>query len=73
MNLMYSCKKVAELLLLAQDEPLSLTQRAKLKLHLYRCANCTNFSEQLQSIGALVDDDTLFDQIDGVDNPASAQ
>jgi hypothetical protein len=56
MNLMCSCKKVAELLLLSQDKPLSFLQQAKLKMHLLRCGNCRNFDDQLHTIRKLVDD-----------------
>lgn len=56
MNLMYSCKKVAELLLLSQDEPLSFLQQAKLKIHLLGCGNCRNFDDQLHTIRELVND-----------------
>lgn len=61
MNLMYSCKKVAELLLLSQDEPLDLLQQAKLRMHLIGCRNCQNFEDQLNSIRDLVDDSYLLD------------
>ena len=61
MNLMCSCKKVAELLLLSQDKPLSFLQQAKLKMHLLRCGNCRNFDEQLHTIRELVDDTYVLD------------
>jgi|GEM_PF-1604199 len=61
MNLMYSCKKVAELLLLSQDEPLGILQRAKLKTHLLLCGNCRIFDAQLHTIRDLVKDPDLLD------------
>lgn len=63
MSLMYSCKKVAELLLQAQDEPLNLVQQAQLKMHLIGCGDCENFSNQLKSIRSLVDDTYLLDEL----------
>lgn len=71
MNLMYSCKKVAELLLLSQDEPLSFLQQAKLKMHLLGCSNCQNFDDQLRTIRELVHDTYLPDDsiVPGVRQP----
>ena len=54
MSLMYSCRKVAELLLLAQDEPLGILQQWQLRMHLTRCSNCRNFGEQLRELHELV-------------------
>lgn len=59
MSLMYSCRKVAELLLQAQDEPLGLLQQWQLRLHLTRCGNCRNFGEQLREMHELLADDAL--------------
>ena len=54
MRLMYSCRKVAELLLEAQDKPLGLYRRLQLKMHLSRCSDCTNFGQQIQGIRDLL-------------------
>lgn len=70
MSLMYSCRKVAELLLQAQDEPLTLMQQAQLKMHLIGCGDCTNFSNQLKSIRSLVDDTYFLDELATDDTPA---
>ncbi len=71
MNLMYSCKKVAELLLLSQDEPLGILQQTKLKMHLLRCGNCRNFGDQLRTIRELMNDTYLLDDsiVPGVRQP----
>ncbi|MDZ4146623.1 MAG: zf-HC2 domain-containing protein [Burkholderiales bacterium] len=67
MRLMYSCRKVAELLLEAQDEPLGLFQRLQLKVHLSRCSDCTNFGEQIQGIRDLLVAPDLSDLPDDSD------
>ncbi|PKO42820.1 MAG: hypothetical protein CVU30_09740 [Betaproteobacteria bacterium HGW-Betaproteobacteria-3] len=64
---MYSCRKVAELLLEAQDEPLGLFQRLQLKVHLNRCSDCTNFGEQIQGIRDLLVAPDLSDLPDDSD------
>ena len=62
MKLTYSCKKVAELLLQSQDEPLGIVQQAKLKVHLLCCGYCQNFGDQLRAIRELVSDPHLFEE-----------
>lgn len=72
MRLMYSCRKVAELLLEAQDQPLGLFQRLQLKVHLNRCSDCTNFGEQIQGIRDLLvapDPAELFEGSSVVNSP----
>lgn len=49
---MDSCKRVAELLSQRLDEPLSLIDEMKLRLHLSMCANCHNVDHQLKAIHA---------------------
>lgn len=44
---MMSCKKATELLSLSQDQKLSLTDQASLKIHIMMCSGCNNFSTQL--------------------------
>lgn len=53
MNLFHSCQKVAELLSQALDEPLSLTDRVNLQIHLAMCGNCRNVQEQMALLHAL--------------------
>jgi predicted anti-sigma-YlaC factor YlaD len=58
MNVLYSCQKVAELLSQAMDEPLTLTDRVRLQVHLTLCGNCRNVEEQLtmlRGLGASLD------------------
>jgi hypothetical protein len=52
MTWMDSCKRVAELLSQRLDEPLSLIEEMKLRLHLSMCANCHNVDEQLKGLRA---------------------
>lgn len=52
MTWMDSCKRVAELLSRRLDEPLSLIDEMKLRLHLSMCANCRNVEQQLKAIHA---------------------
>lgn len=54
MNLLRSCKKAAELITLAQDEPLSTLDRLRLKLHFSICGNCRNVEQQIAQIGLLM-------------------
>jgi hypothetical protein len=44
---MLSCKEATRLLSQAQDRPLSLGERVKLRLHLLVCTACTRFARQL--------------------------
>ena len=44
---MLSCKEATRRLSQAQDRPLSLGQRVKLRLHLLVCTACTRFARQL--------------------------
>lgn len=53
MNLMHSCKQVAELLSQQQDEPLNWFDAARLKVHLSMCGNCENVAQQLAQLQQL--------------------
>ena len=44
---MLSCREVTRLLSQAQDRPLALGERVKLRLHLVVCTACTRFERQL--------------------------
>jgi hypothetical protein len=44
---MLSCKEATRLLSQAQDRPLALGERVKLRLHLVVCTACTRFERQL--------------------------
>ena len=50
MNLMYSCRRVAELLSQRLDEPLGLLDEMRLKLHLSMCGNCGNVATQIEAL-----------------------
>ncbi|MHB1200090.1 MAG: zf-HC2 domain-containing protein [Polaromonas sp.] len=54
MNLAYSCKKAAELITLAQDEPLGTLDELRLKIHLSMCGNCRNVEQQIAQIGVMM-------------------
>jgi hypothetical protein len=53
MNLMYSCRRVAELISQSLDEPLGLIDRLRLRLHLKRCSNCGHVEQQLSVMAVL--------------------
>jgi Putative zinc-finger len=53
MNLMYSCRRVAELISQSLDEPLGLIDRLRLRMHLKRCSNCGQVERQLSGIKGL--------------------
>ena len=69
MNLMHSCKRVAELLSQRLDEPLGWIDRVRMRIHLSMCDNCRNVEQQMLGVEALtrdlfgadarLDDDTL--------------
>ena len=44
---MLNCKQASQLASRAMDEKLSFWERAALKVHLFLCRNCTNFTQQL--------------------------
>jgi len=52
MNLMYSCRRVAELLSQRLDEPLGLLDEMRLKLHLSMCGNCSHVADQIEAVHA---------------------
>ena len=60
MNLMHSCKQVAELLTRAYDEPLGVVDRLRLRMHLAMCDNCSNVARQLDGVKTLSED--MFDK-----------
>ena len=46
----FTCKEASRLLSQAQDQKLTLTQRATLRLHLSACEACTRFGAQLNAL-----------------------
>jgi len=51
---MLTCKESSVLLSQAQERPLGLGERLRLRLHLLACAGCTNFGRQLRIIRAAI-------------------
>ena len=50
MNLMLTCKQASQLISHSLDQPLSWSDRMKLKFHLFICNACTRFNQQLRLI-----------------------
>jgi len=50
MKLMLTCKQASQLISQSLDEPLSWSDRMKLKFHLFICNACTRFNQQLRLI-----------------------
>jgi len=53
MDLMHSCRRVAELTSQSHDEPLGLLDRLRLRLHLSMCGNCRTVEQQLGAVSRL--------------------
>lgn len=47
---MLTCKQATKVMSKAQDRPLSLKERIKLRLHLMMCSGCAQFEKQLNFI-----------------------
>lgn len=47
---MISCKGVSRLVSESLDRPLTLRERFRLKLHLWRCGPCGNFAGQMRAM-----------------------
>lgn len=67
----YSCKKVAQLLSLAQDEPLSAVQQLSLKFHLSICPDCAQVEQQMAQITSLMRRPLAGDEAPG-DSPTGS-
>jgi predicted anti-sigma-YlaC factor YlaD len=63
MNAALSCKKVAELLSQAQDEPLGVLDRVRLKFHLSICPNCQQVEQQMALLTDLMRNPIAMDAI----------
>lgn len=46
-KLMYSCEQASKLSSRAMEEPLTLSERVLLRMHLMMCNRCSNFSRQI--------------------------
>ena len=49
---MLSCKQATELMSQEQDRPLSLAERAGLRLHVWICTGCSNYRRQMEVLRA---------------------
>ena len=47
-KLMYSCEEASRLSSRAMEEPLTLSERVLLRMHLALCKRCAGFSRQIQ-------------------------
>ena len=50
MKLMLTCKQASQIISQSLDNPLSWSDRMKLKFHLFICDACTHFNKQLRLI-----------------------
>lgn len=48
---MMNCKQATRLMSQGQDRELSLSERLRLRFHLFICTGCTHYNKQLQMIG----------------------
>ncbi|MBB4841544.1 hypothetical protein HNP55_000039 [Paucibacter oligotrophus] len=48
MKLRPNCREVTEMVLLAQEKPLSLSERLAVRLHLLICKACPRFLKQVE-------------------------
>lgn len=53
MNLMHSCRQVAQLLTLAYDERLGWWDRVRLQMHLSMCNDCSRVATQLDALDSM--------------------
>jgi hypothetical protein len=54
MKLMLTCKQASQIISQSLDNPLSRSDRMKLKFHLFICNACTRFNQQLHLIKTAV-------------------
>lgn len=53
-EILYSCRKAAELITRSQDERLGLLDRVRLKVHLSMCGNCANVDRQISQMSKMM-------------------
>ena len=63
---MLSCKQASQFISASLDRPLTLRERFVLKLHLFICDKCRQFSQHLQTIRVAIK--TMVDSIEGNNN-----
>jgi len=51
MKLMLNCKQASQIISQSLDNPLSWSDRTKLKFHLFLCKACNRFRQQLRLLG----------------------
>jgi len=54
MKLMLNCKQASQMISQSLDNPLSWSERSKLKLHLFMCGACSRFKQQLRLLSNAV-------------------
>jgi predicted anti-sigma-YlaC factor YlaD len=50
MRLLYNCKQAHQMVSEKLDRQLTVSERARLKLHLSICNSCSNFNGQMQTL-----------------------
>ena len=63
---MLTCKQASQFISASLDRPLTLRERFVLKLHLFICDKCRQFSQHLQTIRVAIK--TMVDSIEGNNN-----
>ncbi len=48
--MMLSCRKAAELISLSQERPLRFWEQIRLRVHLWMCAYCTRYYQQIRTM-----------------------
>lgn len=54
MKLMLTCKQASQIISQSLDNPLSWSDRVKLKFHLFMCNACNRFNQQLRLLSGAV-------------------
>ena len=63
---MLTCKQASQFISASLDRPLTFSERLMLKLHLFICNKCRQFSQHLQTIRVAIK--TMVDSIEGNNN-----
>ena len=63
---MLTCKQASQFISASLDRPLTLSERLMLKLHLFICNKCRQFSQHLQTIRVAIK--RMVDSIEGNNN-----
>ena len=71
---MLTCKQASQFISASLDRPLTLRERFVLKLHLFICDKCRQFSQHLQTIRVAIK--TMVNSIEGnnsIEMPSAAK